>query len=198
MIQELVDEIERTVKDVISSNVHTSMPAKIVSYDSATGRATVKPVGSYYYNGEEIEYPEISGVPICAGQLSAGPIKPGDSVMYVCSEQSMAGWSSDTKQDQTDERYELQNGMAVLGLQRGSSDIQNEANNDDAYVIAVGSNKIKITAETIMIEAGQNRIVMNSSGGIEISGDIKVNGMINASGDISSSGNVNGNNLKSS
>lgn len=195
MMQELVDEIERTVKDVISSNVHTSMPAKIISYDAESGRATVQPIGSYYYNGMEMPYPEISGVPICSSQMAAGPIRPGDSVMYVCSEQSMAGWSSDTKQDQTDERYELQNGMAIPGLRKESSELQNEANDDNAYVIAIGGCKIKVTEDGITIDAGDNRIEVDPSGDIMMTGKMKISGDLEVQGSVKASGSVTGSNL---
>ena len=46
MIQEVVQEIENTVRDGLKG-IHTAMPGEITSFDPGSGRATVKPNGQY-------------------------------------------------------------------------------------------------------------------------------------------------------
>ena len=64
MIQEVVQEIENTVRDGLKG-IHTAMPGEITSFDPGSGRATVKPNGQYTSSsGKRMAYPQISDVPV--------------------------------------------------------------------------------------------------------------------------------------
>lgn len=183
MMQEVVEQIENTIKDVMASNLHTAFPAEITELDLEEGLVNVQPIGSYYNNGEELDYPEIPSIPLVINASNdrefacVQPIKEGDKVLVVCSEQSLSEFLTETSEDQMDERYELQNGIAIPGIQRESIEAQLEANEDDAWILQYGEVKIKVTSEKIEI-----------TGDIEIEGDIKIVGNVEMEGDYTLTG----------
>lgn len=200
MIQEVVEQIESTARDVMTSNLHTSMPAQIVAIDEEKGLVDLKPSGSYYVNGLEMEYPLIPAVPLVlnVGESCAAvsPIKVGDNVMMVCAEQSISSWLTETDRDQMDERFELQNAMAVPGLQKKASEIQKEANEDNAFIIANGAEqKVKVYEDHIEITSGEcvisvqgGEISITGSTNTSIDGNVSIKGNLDVSGDISCGG----------
>ncbi len=196
MIQEVVEQIENTVRDVMNSNLHTNMPAEIVGMDLEKGLVDVKPVGSYYMNGLEMEYPVISSVPLVLNASSGGkmafvsPIKEGDTVMMACAEQSLSTWLTGTSKHQMDERYELQNAMAIPGLQKEAVKAQEEANKEEAYILTNGKTKCKIKADGIKIECSgvtitieDGTVKISGVDPMEINGNVTINGDLNVSGD---------------
>ena len=191
MIQELVEQIENTIKDVMNSGLHTSMPAKIVSIDEKKGLVDLQPLGSYYVNGVELEYPIVPAVPLVlnAGKECAcvSPIKKGDTVMMTCAEQSVSSWLTDTSNDQMDERFELQNAMAVPGLQKGAVEAQREANKDDAIVVKNSNAKVKIWKDKIEVTSGCKIVIEEDS--VTIRGNLHVNGDITCTGSFPGGGN---------
>ena len=61
MLQEFVHQIKKTAQEVMT-DMHTALPAKIVSVNSSEGLATVQPsVKMTLKNGDKIDYPQISG-----------------------------------------------------------------------------------------------------------------------------------------
>lgn len=200
MIQEVVEQIESTARDVMASNLHTSMPATIEAIDEEKGLVDLKPSGSYYVNGLEMEYPLIPAVPLVlnVGESCAAvsPIKVGDNVMMVCAEQSISKWLTETDKDQMDERFELQNAMAVPGLQKKASEMQKEANADDAYIISNGEGqKVKIYKDKITITSGDcvisvigGEITIAGSSHTSLDGNLSIKGNLDVSGNISCGG----------
>lgn len=200
MIQEVVEQIESTARDVMTSNLHTSMPAIIEKIDLEKGLVDLKPSGSYYVNGLEMEYPLIPSVPMVLniGEKCAAvsPIRVGDNVMMVCAEQSISSWLTETDRDQMDERFELQNAMAVPGLQKKASEIQKEANEDNAYIIANGDGqRVKVYEDRIEITSGEcaisvrgGEIIITGASSTSIDGNVSIKGNLDVSGDISCGG----------
>ena len=190
MIQEVVEEMEKMVKDVLNNSVHTAMPGKILTFDDATGMANVQPIGSFFCGKVEMDYPVIPSVPVCITANSSGiasciPIKPGDTCLLVCAEQSLSALLSETTDAQSNERFDLTNRIAVPGLQRAPVDAQKEANEKEAVVITNGDKKIVITEEGIEI-TGDTKI----EGNIEINGDVSIKGITKFDGKVSIKGNL--------
>lgn len=200
MIQEVVEQIESTARDVMTSNLHTSMPATIEAIDEEKGLVDLKPSGSYYVNGLEMEYPLIPSVPLVlnvgASCSAVSPIKVGDNVMMVCAEQSISKWLTETDKDQMDERFELQNAMAVPGLQKKASEMQKEANADDAYIIANGDGQkvkvfkdhIEITSQNSKISLQNEEIIITGTNTTSIAGNLSITGNLDVSGNITCGG----------
>lgn len=97
--------LAETIRDAIDvrlSNIHTSIPARVESYDSTTQRANVKPVVNRtdVIGGEEItqEFPVLMNVPVAfpraGGWAITMPLAPGDYVLVTFSERSLDGWRS--------------------------------------------------------------------------------------------------------
>ena len=191
MVQEVVEQIENTIKDVMASNLHTAFPAKITALDLESGKVNVLPIGSYYNNGQELEYPEIPSIPLILNAnperefACVQPVKEGDTVLVVCSEQSLSAFLTDTAADQMDERYELQNGIAIPGLQKEGIEAQLEANEEDAWILQYGETKIKVTAEGIEITGG-----LSLEGDVTVTGDVTMTGTTTVSGNLHVSGNI--------
>lgn len=195
MIQDIAEAIDNKVKDVMNSNLHTNMPAEIVGMDLENGLVDLKPVGSYYVNGMEIEYPVIPSVPLVlnasGGREMAfvSPVKEGDTVMMACAEQSLSTWLTGTSKEQMDERFELQNAMAIPGLQKEAVEAQLEANEEEAYILTNGSTKCKIKKDSVEIQCSGVTITIEG-GSVSISGaeTTQFNGNVSISGDLSVSG----------
>ncbi len=195
MIQDIAEAIDSKVKDVMNSNLHTNMPAEIVGLDTEKGLVDLKPIGSYYVNGLEMEYPVIPSVPLVinasGGREMAfvSPIKEGDTVMMACAEQSLSTWLTGTSKEQMDERFELQNAMAIPGLQKEAVEAQIEANEDDAYILINGETKCKIKKDSVEIKCSGVTVSIKSgtvtiSGAelTQVNGDMSINGNLSVSG----------------
>lgn len=195
MIQDIAEAIDNKVKDVMNSNLHTNMPAEVVALNLEEGTVDLKPVGSYYVNGMEMEYPVVPSVPLVlnasgAGQMSfVSPIKEGDTVMMACAEQSLSTWRTGTSKEQMDERFELQNAMAIPGLQKEAVEAQIEANEEEAYILTNGETKCKIKKNSVEIQCSGVTITIES-GAVTVSGaeTTQFNGNVSISGDLSVSG----------
>lgn len=179
VIQEVVEQMERSIRDVINSNVHTAMPGVILSFDPASAMCDVQPVGSYYCSGFEMEYPVISGVPLVITSNSEGvgfcfPVKEGDSCLLVFAEQSMSAWMTETSEAQSDERFELQNCMAIPCLIKAPIEAQIIANEEDCAVMAAGNTMIKVSEDGVEITAETLKVI----------GDIIVEGGIVSRDDV--------------
>lgn len=185
MTQEVVDAVEGVVQDVLNNGLHTAMPGKILAIYPDTGLVDVQPVGSFYAGNIEMEYPVVPGVPVCMMANGLGiavciPLKEGDAVLLVCAEQSLSAFLTGTTEAQANERFELQNCIAIPGLMVAPVDAQNEANEKDAVVIANRENKIVLSGEGMEV-SGETTL----SGAVSIKGNLTVQGNIRATGDIS-------------
>ena len=192
-----VKQIKQMMQDSIRG-VHTSIPGKITSVDSANNTVCIQPSGKFRKaDGSYLDYPELKDVPIVqmqgAGQKATiqYPIKKDDGVMVFFSEQQLEPWKKD-QEPNTELRHDLTNAIAIPGLFQKPNDAHTEACDNDAIIIKYGDDT-KITAKadsveikqkdvTIVLEGGQVKI--NAPSDVEIEGNVKVKGDINATGDI--------------
>lgn len=201
MNNEVVEQVEMLVKDVINNSIHTAMPGKVVSVNDVSGLMSVQPIGSFYCGKKEMDYPVVSGVPICVTANSKGasicsPIKAGDSVLLICAEQSLSAFISDTTDGQSNEKFELTNCIAIPGIQRSMPDSQKEANNKDAVVVANGNIKILIMKDGIEVTDGGGMEIHISNGKVSIEGKVVIKGDLKVEGSIDAVGNIKGANLE--
>ena len=176
MLHDFVQGIKNTVREELK-DVHTALPAKIVSVNADNGLATVKPtIKKMLSNGKTFDYPQISGVPIVlpqgASQLVsiAIPVKPGDSCLLIISEQSLEYWLYGRETD-TSLYFDLTNAICIPGLFQKPP---------DSFLDACNTN-------SIIIDAGETRLVANTRG-ISILGTLTVNGNVNVTGSLSAHG----------
>lgn len=181
MVQEFVQQIKDTVDECLYE-VHTAMPAKIVSIDTSSGLATVLPtIKRMTADGSTMDFPQISGVPIVLQQGSgqtvsiAIPVKAGDSCLLIISEESLEYWLYGRETD-TSLMFDITNAICIPGLFQKPP---------DSFLDACDS-------DSIIIDAGETRLAVNTAG-IAVLGSLTVNGNLNVTGDMSVSGSaVNG------
>lgn len=94
MIQEFVQSVKDTARKAVD-NVHTAVPAVIISYDPASGMAVVQPKAKFKKpDGKTMDYPSVSGVPVVFPQSQnatiAFPVKAGDGCLLVFAETAIA------------------------------------------------------------------------------------------------------------
>lgn len=162
-------------------NIHTSIPGKIKSFDSDKCTATIETSGKFRKaDGTYIDYPDITEVPVCLIQSSgqncgmAYPIKEGDGVMVMFSEQQLDQWRDDEEPD-TELRHDLTSGMAICGLCPDGNKNMQGACDDDSVVLFNGDNaKITVKSDDIKIEVQGAEIEIDSDGNVKIKANSKV------------------------
>lgn len=166
MQQEMTQSLKDMMDDMIG-DVHTCIPAKVTSFDAGANEVDVKPLGSLTINGERHKYPAVTDIPVCWPLANSGigisfPIKKGDLVLLLISEVDL-----DETKDDTDgageERFSLQNAIAIPGLMKNGSGVISDANSEDAVMVEYKGTKLAVKAS-----------------GVEITGDLKVTGTVTA------------------
>jgi len=195
MIPEVVEQVEEIVKDVLNNGMHTAMPGKVMAIDAENGVCDVQPVGSFYCGNTEMQYPMVPSVPIClmanSDDIAACiPLKAGDDVLLVVAEQSLSAWLTDTSKEQSNEKFELMNCIAIPGLMKSGVKTQQEANEEDAYILDVGTSRIKVKKDAEIELITDNCKVTIGEDGAKVEGDVKVEGNVEIEGDISATGSV--------
>ncbi len=116
-------EVLRAAVDEGLSGVHTSIPARIESYDHNEQRASVLPlIKQKYRDGTVQSMPIIDRVPVIfpssEGFSMTFPLKPGDTVLLVFSERSLENWLvKGGEQEPGDPRkFDLTDAIAIPGI----------------------------------------------------------------------------------
>lgn len=154
--------------------LHTAIPAKIVSYDSKTGQADVQPLlKRKFKDGEVVDLPVCNAVPVCFPRtLSAYvhlPIKKDDLGLLIFSERSIDRYKTyGGSQDPQDPRkHSLSDGFFMLGgypltippvaVQDGALHVKNAA--ADVLLLEDGTVTIKnLIAELTVDKAGKLKL----------------------------------------
>lgn len=175
MMQEFVEAVKNVVRSELS-DVHTAVPGKIVSFDAATGLATVLPVMKFKKpDGTSIDYPQITGVPVLFPQgyeqkaTIAFPVKAGDGCLIIVAENTIDYWQFGQETD-TDLSFDMTNAICIPGLfAKANADVK-QACDENAVVVNCSGSKI-------VLKAGQAQI---SAGTVTVNGNLKVNGNVSA------------------
>lgn len=179
MLQEFVQAINDSIKKEIRG-IHTAMPGKIVSFDSGKMLATVLPVMKFKKpDGETIDYPQITGVPVvfpqAAGQQCtiAFPVKAGDGCLVVIAEQSLDYWMYD-QETPTDLAFDMTNAICIPGLFTAPNTVMRDACSQNAVVIDTKGTRLTVKDGVVEIKTDE----------VKISGNLNVGGYIRAVGDV--------------
>lgn len=178
------DDLLSSLRELIQSelvDMNTSINAVVVSYKD--GMATVRPTADKLFkDGETLPFPEIPNVPIRWPSFNGGrcglkgPIRAGDKVLLVFSQQAIDG-TDDAR------RHDLSDAYAIPA----SNDLVGQATNNDDMIMWFGSAYIKIT------EAGKFEVVApggssfttpstNFSGTATVAGKTTMNGGFDSTG----------------
>ncbi|MCD8397526.1 MAG: hypothetical protein LUD12_10185 [Lachnospiraceae bacterium] len=170
MQQELVQRIIDTIQECLS-DIHTAVPAEIVSIDRSTGLATVLPtMKKVMSDGSKIAYPEISGVPIVFPQ-GAGqnvsitfPVNAGDKCLLIISEESLEYWLYGMETDTT-LLFDITNAICIPGMFQSPPSTLYDSCDNNAIIMLAGGTKVTIKDD-----------------GVTVDGDVKINGKLTATG----------------
>ena len=114
-------------RESLVSDLHTSLPGKVVRYDAATQKADVQPLIKERYTDESgamqaRELPVIPAVPVqfpgAGGYRITFPVNVGDTGLIVFSEASLDKWlvSGGTVDPADDRRHDLTDAVFLPGL----------------------------------------------------------------------------------
>ena len=174
---EFVEQVKKTTNAMLSQ-VHTCVPGKIVSFDGSTCQATVLPSMKIKKpNGEMLDYPQITGVPVVFPQSSAQgvtiayPVKAGDGCLILFAEQALDQFLYE-RDTGTDLKFDLSNAVAIVGLFAKGNSVMEEATSSSAVIVDVKGTRVKVQGGLVQIDAAAVKI----NGNVTITGDLTVTG----------------------
>ncbi len=164
----LVDALQQLV-ETVRSDINTTVPGKVVSYNPATNRAVVIPsLPRKLANGVELAPPQIVEVPVMFTTSGMGgkqasltfPIAPGDGVKLDFSQRSIEDWLSGSNVAPTDPRqFDLSDCIATPGL-------------NSAGVVGDAENVVlRMDQSTVTLKPDNTIVLGNANGSITIAPD---------------------------
>lgn len=185
MLQEFVKQIREEI-DSRTADIHTSIPAKIISYDQSTSHVTVKPYGVVVSGKKSVEYPMISGVPVIMPMSAvnscgiATPVTPGDDCLLIISEQDISCWLDGSVQN-IELTHDLSNAVAICGLSNKVNSFANQSTQNGIVKIYNGSTTIDVSKDCVVIKQGSSEVCV-SNGTVTVKGNLSVTGNITYGG----------------
>lgn len=134
-----LDGIIQSHIDNFETQLNTTLPAEIVSFDSEAQTATVQPlIYEVYSDGISSRLPEIDDVPVmfpsAGGGMITFPIRAGDEVLLVFSQRDIDKWSVQGGESipSTQHYHEYNDAIAIVGLSSNKNSLK--ANTDDVQI----------------------------------------------------------------
>lgn len=162
MIQNFIQSVDDRMQETLD-NVHTAIPAEILSFDPEKCTAKINLIGKFKKpDGSKIDFPQVANVPVtfmqACGQESAicYPIKPGDGCLAIFSEQCLEAWRSGGD-SLFDLKHDLTNAIVIMGTCRKPNPLMKEANDQDAILIRHKDAKIKLSNDEVLVERGKTQ-----------------------------------------
>jgi len=162
----------RMFVDAMLEDMHTSMAARVESYDYKKQMASVKPVvRRRMFDGTETDFPVISHVPVIFPRTSAAgmhmPVTKGDTGLLVFSERSLDRWLN-SKEPVTDSvysrKFDLTDAVFIPGMLKFT--IGNPADSNNDFIVYMGESKIKLKKSGDIELTGGNDITIKKNGDI--------------------------------
>lgn len=174
----LEDVIEQAIDDVLT-DVHTCLPAVVVTYYPETQTADIQPaLKKKYDDGTLTTRPVIPSVPVqflAAGQFSfTFPVKKGDDVWVFFSERSLERWKAESGIVDPKDSRKFHLSDAAFCVPTKGRDISKIAGVDSGKVRLVnGKSEIELNENgEIIVKSTDNRIFLkNSKSSVEIQSD---------------------------
>lgn len=201
----MTQEIVNAVKDVVGSmisDVHTSMPAKILSYDPDKSLAVVSPIALFKKpDGTTMPYPDITGVPVVFPQsygqkaTIAYPVCEGDGCLLIVSEQSLEYWLFGMETDAS-LGHDITNGIAIVGMFTAGNAVMKKACSENAIIVDVEGSYVYVNADKIKVEAPTVEVVAKdkismTAPTVDITANVNIIGNKSISGNVVCGGSCN-------
>ena len=113
---------EEMLDQVVTSrlqSVWTALPGRVLAFDAHSSTCSVQPYPAIYQDGEAVEMPALSGVPVSfpagGGASITWPLNPGDRVLLIFASASLARSRTDgSEADPQDlRRFDLSDAWAI-------------------------------------------------------------------------------------
>lgn len=160
------NEIRQAVNSWIdqkTSNIQTTLPGKIVSYDPDRNRAQVQPTGTYKVDDDrELAYPIIHEVPVImptAGGGSSGltmPIEPGDGVILHFSQRELDTFLQPGSVSEDKRKHDMNDCIATIGLLSGTH--EGAVAHKDGVAMSYKGNHFKLTSGVFECVVGGGKL----------------------------------------
>jgi len=195
MRQEFTQEIKNAMDDYLR-DIHTVIPAKIVTFDADKCEAQVQPTAKYWRpDGELIDFPEIFEVPVRfiqgIGQKATicHAVEPGDECLLHIAEQALDYWRTGAESP-TDLRFDITNAVAVVGFFSEPNPLVKRACDNKSIIIQreetfieLFDKKIEVYTDGDIYEEAD--LTINSEAGIDINIKAGADIAVEAGGDVS-------------
>lgn len=172
----IIEAMQQATEEALSQ-VNTTVPGVIVSYDAARNRAVVKPsLPKRLADGTELEAPNIHEVPVLwtngGGGTFTFPIRPGDGVMLQFQQRSLEGWlGGNTAAPDDPRQFDMSDAIALPGLRHDHPAVDAEA-----VVLNLGDTALRIEPEGIVRIKATKLIVeadIQVEGRVDVTEDVK-------------------------
>jgi len=187
---EMPGAMRQILSKFLKTDVDGRLPARVVSYDRASNRASVQPL---------ISVVTTSGVPVTRNQISSIPVinvggggfilsfnfKPGDLGWVVACDRDIAEFLKSYSQSSpaTKRVHDFDNGVFVPDVMTGYNiDSEDEDNavfqsTDGSVRVSLFSDKIKLTAPLVIIDS-DSEVTGDSliEGNVQVDGNVKIDG----------------------
>jgi hypothetical protein len=167
----------RQVLDKFLQQVDDCLPAKVLSYDRATNRATVLPlVKVLTTDGRQVGRAQVSSVPVLLlggrGVALSFDLAPGDLGWIKANDRDVSLFlqSYAASAPNTLRKHSFQDALFIPDVMRGLTVNGEDAGNavlqtlDGSVRVAVWPDRVKITAGSLYAEIGPETITMSNGG----------------------------------
>lgn len=145
----LADTIKKAIAGAMAAN-HTALICCVTSYDEATQTASLKSCMKFKYrDGDDIvayDPPIMTNVPVVFPSSTIGgsvfsfvyPVSEGDEAVVIFNERSVDEWKTgggSQYETQSNRRFDLSDGVAIVGLRSPSNPLDSDSYESDAAVL---------------------------------------------------------------
>lgn len=201
------NDFSATVEQAIEaalSDVNTTVPGTIVSFDASRNRAVVRPsLPKRLADGTELAAPDIHEVPVqwptaSGGVLFTMPIRPGDGVTLHFAQRSLDNWlSGDGTAPEDPRRYDLTDAVAVPGLRASMAAVDPDnvvlamdgttVTIEPGGTVRIKTSNVRVEAQEVLIQAQKLRAevpVTEFSGMVTVEGELIAKQNVRVDGDV--------------
>lgn len=157
-------EVIRAAVDARVADIHTALPAQVVSYDASKQTVDVQPLLQRVYRDDDgteksESFPQIPNVPVAfpraGGYALTFPVAAGDTVLLVFAERALDQWRARDKEvDPGDLRmHDLSDAVAIPGVYASAKALTNAAQTDRAVFGKDGG--LQVAVKAALIEMGE-------------------------------------------
>lgn len=156
------------VVDYRLNNIHTAMPAAIISYDYTVQKAVVQPLlNKVWADGTTTPYPVLENVPVIFPRAAGGgltfPVVENDTCLLLFIERSTDLWLTVGGQVNPDDnrKFDLSDGIAIMGLFPFNQ--TSTADNNTDMLLTYANSKIRIKQNGDIVIESASTIAIGTS-----------------------------------